>query len=389
MAHHKNQSIESFDTLNHLITQIYDAAVDALRWPEFLESLSDLCDGQTVGLLLYDRKNRQSFCDIPLSFVHHVRADPDWIADFERYYCTINPWMEYFAASPEGTVTCSSHMIADDVFFRTEFYNDWLKLQDYRYSLGAQVRQGEALVVSLSLLHADKATSAELALIRHLVPHLQRACSLHIRLEGNSVLANASFSVLDRLPTGVILLDRRGAVRVINKSADRILHRNDGLLIDKTGLCEAVSLSETSQLRQLIAEAVQTGTGSGQGAGGGMKLTRMAARPLSILVSPLRASNGNLTEEVCAVLFISDPDSEQAVSGADLLQQIYGLTTAQARLAQALSQGLSVEDYAEQHQLSCNTVRTHLKHLFDKTDTHRQGDLVRVLVSGPAFIRRE
>lgn len=120
-----------------------------------------------------------------------------------------------------------------------------------------------------------------------------------------------------------------------------------------------------------------------------MKLTRMAARPLSILVSPLRASNGNLADEVCAVLFISDPDSEQAVSGADLLQQIYGLTTAQARLAEALSRGLSVEDYAEQQQLSCNTVRTHLKHLFDKTDTHRQGDLVRVLVSGPAFIRRE
>ncbi|MBM3203086.1 helix-turn-helix transcriptional regulator, partial [Candidatus Woesearchaeota archaeon] len=92
---------------------------------------------------------------------------------------------------------------------------------------------------------------------------------------------------------------------------------------------------------------------------------------------------------VRAIVFVNDLDNPHSIPQIALLQQLFGLTIAQARLAQALGLGFSVEEYAEKQQLSLNTVRTHLKHLFHKTGTHRQGDLVRVLVTSLAFIQQD
>lgn len=58
---------------------------------------------------------------------------------------------------------------------------------------------------------------------------------------------------------------------------------------------------------------------------------------------------------------------------------LYGLTPAEARLALGLLQRDTPADYAERHQLSLATVKTHLRNLFAKTGTRRQADLMRLL----------
>jgi predicted ArsR family transcriptional regulator len=39
---------------------------------------------------------------------------------------------------------------------------------------------------------------------------------------------------------------------------------------------------------------------------------------------------------------------------------------------------MSLSDIATRHQISINTVRTHLQHLFEKTNTKRQSELIRI-----------
>ncbi|MGE0484399.1 MAG: helix-turn-helix transcriptional regulator [Gammaproteobacteria bacterium] len=66
-----------------------------------------------------------------------------------------------------------------------------------------------------------------------------------------------------------------------------------------------------------------------------------------------------------------------------LLQDTFGLTTAELRLARALVEGLPLAGYAASQQRSINTVRSQLRNLFRKTGTHRQGELIALLaVSG-------
>jgi DNA-binding NarL/FixJ family response regulator len=46
-----------------------------------------------------------------------------------------------------------------------------------------------------------------------------------------------------------------------------------------------------------------------------------------------------------------------------------------------LIQGDGIKPIAESMCLSAGTVRTHVQHIFDKTGTHRQAELVRTLLA--------
>jgi DNA-binding CsgD family transcriptional regulator len=77
------------------------------------------------------------------------------------------------------------------------------------------------------------------------------------------------------------------------------------------------------------------------------------------------------------------PCDEPAGFSQDWLRDRYGLTPAEARLAALLAADYSLEEAAEELGLAVGTVRTRLKSIFCKTDTHRQASLVRLLLSEP------
>ena len=81
-----------------------------------------------------------------------------------------------------------------------------------------------------------------------------------------------------------------------------------------------------------------------------------------------------------AVMIIIDPERE-AMPAPALLKQLFSLTQAEAQIALGILRGAAPKELAEQMSVSLVTVRTHLQHVFDKTDTHRQADLVRLLTT--------
>jgi DNA-binding CsgD family transcriptional regulator len=64
---------------------------------------------------------------------------------------------------------------------------------------------------------------------------------------------------------------------------------------------------------------------------------------------------------------------------AGLLKSAFGLTPAEARLAGMLTQGMSLEETAEQLSVTRVTARNQLRAVFAKTGTHRQGELIALL----------
>jgi DNA-binding CsgD family transcriptional regulator len=67
------------------------------------------------------------------------------------------------------------------------------------------------------------------------------------------------------------------------------------------------------------------------------------------------------------------------VPSEDRLRQVFDLTPAEARLAQGLARGDTLEKVAEQLQIKITTARTQLAAIFAKTRTHRQPGLVALL----------
>jgi DNA-binding CsgD family transcriptional regulator len=61
------------------------------------------------------------------------------------------------------------------------------------------------------------------------------------------------------------------------------------------------------------------------------------------------------------------------------LMLAFGLTPAEARVASGLLAAESIEAVADKVGIACETARNQLKRVFQKTDTHRQGQLVSLL----------
>ncbi len=73
----------------------------------------------------------------------------------------------------------------------------------------------------------------------------------------------------------------------------------------------------------------------------------------------------------------------------EALGQIYGLTPAEAEVVQLLAKGLPLDEIAADRGISLNTVRSHLKHVFSKTGTSRQGELLGLVMTDVGSIRSQ
>jgi DNA-binding CsgD family transcriptional regulator len=79
------------------------------------------------------------------------------------------------------------------------------------------------------------------------------------------------------------------------------------------------------------------------------------------------------------LIVIVDPEQEP-VPDSEALRRLYRLTKSEAEVALRVLDGTGLVPIAEELSISLSTVRTHLQHVFDKTDTHRQAELVRLLL---------
>jgi DNA-binding CsgD family transcriptional regulator len=90
-----------------------------------------------------------------------------------------------------------------------------------------------------------------------------------------------------------------------------------------------------------------------------------------------------LGERAVAAIYVTDPEQVSERPEVVLIR-LYGLTPAEAKVAALIVRGMSARQAAEGLAISYNTVKSHLKRVFAKTGTKRQGDLIRLIVGRAA-----
>ena len=104
---------------------------------------------------------------------------------------------------------------------------------------------------------------------------------------------------------------------------------------------------------------------------GVMQVARPSSRrPLALVVSPTRNGASPLGRSHAVSIAFADPERAPEPD-ADLLARLYGFTAREAAVAALLLQGLSPNEAAGELAMTENTVRTHIRHLFDKTGVER------------------
>src|SRR5690348_2561845 len=96
----------------------------------------------------------------------------------------------------------------------------------------------------------------ERRLLGVLLPPLKRAAQLHRRVASLAIMEEAALQLLDQWTLGIILLDTRGRVTLMNRAAERITSQKDGLLLERRRLC-VLGKKDTVKLERLIAGATQ------------------------------------------------------------------------------------------------------------------------------------
>jgi DNA-binding CsgD family transcriptional regulator len=323
------------------------------------------------------------------------------------HYARVDPWNEYLGRHPCGRPYFSQAAMDDADFERTEFCCDFLRRYGIFHAMGGfAVRSGSlAFLCGVQRPRARGAfTPAEMRRMAALFPHLDRAARLHRRLARAGGLADGLTAALDRVPLAVLLCDGLGRAVWMNRLAEMLVRRNDGLRVTSGRLETTAASALTAQLRRLIDSAARScnaaiGNGASRAAavatdddddadeaGGVMQLPRRwPLKALSVMVAPLatpaRAPNLALDyARPAAMLLISDPDRAVALP-ADRLARAFGLTAAEARLAAALATGTSLTDYAGTAQITIGTARWYLKQALAKTNSHRQSELVRCVIT--------
>jgi DNA-binding CsgD family transcriptional regulator len=310
---------------HNLIRLIYESAADPRQWPIFLQALATGRKAQSVP---YDvAKNPWT-----------TRQGPFWTTVF---------------AMENGDIPANQALLA------SKFYTEYLRAQDC-FSM------------------------PELQLLPSLMPHVQRAMRLRQRMEALEQTVAALTDVINLLPGGVIVAGAGAQVLATNRAAESILSANSGLKNGKGGLT-ASNKSESDALRATIADAAANENGSRVPAPIAIS-GHSTGRPLKVTVAPLTPPTAGKHRQPMAVLFLTDPDKGPEPDLA-FLQRAFSLTAAEARVSAALTQGKSVEEIALASGVTLGAIRSHLKRVFSKTGTRRQGELISLLMASGRPLR--
>jgi DNA-binding CsgD family transcriptional regulator len=201
----------------------------------------------------------------------------------------------------------------------------------------------------------------------------------------------AGFQALDLLGIGLVVCNASGQLLVANQTAEGILDSRDGLELDSDGVLCAVRPCNPS-----LQEHVQRAAGVWGEIESGANDIAVAVRRDSgrrALTLLIRTATGESTGssqsmQAGALVLILDSATPSSTGEAEL-RQLYGLTSMETRLGQALMEGKSLDDCCNELGIRRTTGRMHLRNLFAKTGVRRQSELVSLLLKSIGLGPRE
>jgi DNA-binding CsgD family transcriptional regulator len=369
---------EDSTSLLEVIERLYSAVGDDTALSAAVVALSERFRASAVALHTYDHVAKRGF-GVGLKGVD----DAFWRA-YEEYYSATNVWMLHGRQHMRPRhITVSHIMYPDELLERSEWYRDFLQPNGVYHSLGS-VLQGDGPVtrtlIFLRPQREGRYNDAEMRLMRMLGPHLETAFRLQGRLVDSEARLVAGRTLLERTQCAVFLVARDGSVEASNTSARAIVEERDGLAVEGDRLV-ATDLAGARRLRSALEEAVAGAPKRAVGTASTLCVGRPSGRrPYQVWVTPCRGGSFRCAEpRVAAVVFVTDPESKAAADPCALIAT-YGLSPTEARVAGLLASGLDPAAISSLMGVSITTTRTHLARVRHKTHTHRQSELVALLL---------
>lgn len=357
--------------LDDLIGLAYEGIEETTPWKSLMGALSDRSKSHDASMVI-------SSTSVPGAWLLVTDNDDPHLTGSEhvRGVMSVNVLLDL--AQPEASTP--EELMPDGAFFRTPLYLQFLKPHNLRYLLGRDVVRDDLLRVKLSLERtADQEpfSQHERALLEAIAPHLQRAIRLRERHDHGTHMRFFFEEAMAKLAIGCLMLDAKGKVVSINAWARRLIEQNDALAI-RNGRLRAVDSMDGPTLNKAIDAALAQRARGGPSRGTALRLESAPGMTvLDLVVKPL--ARDSLIESASApavVVYLNDCRRPGIELDPDALATMYGLTHCESRIGALLAKGTCLTDIADRLHVSINTVKTHLRGIYEKLGTSKQSQVV-------------
>jgi DNA-binding CsgD family transcriptional regulator len=364
------------EKIAELIEQIYGTVCAPDGWVTVGSAILATLGAEQGGLTVNAAAGRRSVRV-------NLLLDPEAQRSYNEYYGALDGVLASVESLPSGTICAAAEVI--DPHKGSEFYADWSHRYGLEDGLFANISSasagGDAAIfcAAVSARTDGFATPERIAAIRMLIPHLRQSMTVQARLDDLTLVRDGLADAIERSGHAVIVV--RAGARIVhaNTIARHLLDNRYPVRVDRGGILQAVGSTTASAA---LTAAVRTATTGGRGPGvrSASSMTAVRSGPgvrylIQVIPLPETTFGGH-----AAMVTIVDT-AHRLTLDTDVLKDALGLTAAEAVICDKLARGNNLNEIAIDLRVSRTTVRTNLQHVFAKTHTNRQAELVGLLMS--------
>jgi len=349
-----------------LIDRIYECSFVPAHWPSVLGELAAIASARAGFLFLSnsDIHHFASSTEIGRSAIAPLVAS-GWVARSDRF-------VRFLAARKFGFFS-DSEIYSPEERLSDPFYRDILFPRGLGWATGMSISLPTGDRFSINLERENARGPVEPEIINRLDvfrPHIARSALMAARLQLER--ARAASDALARVGLPALVFDQSSKVLAANNLIELLVGHIQWRAKDRISLKDVradqllheamaqIHLNVGAEVRSFPACDVETGT------------------KMIVHVIPIRLSARDIFTR-CAAIVVVTPVTMPNAPSSDIVRSLFDLTPAEARVAQLLASGHTVDDIASEGGISPSTVRTHVRGVLQKTGCARQTDVVALL----------
>src|ERR1700728_1651389 len=365
------------DDFSRAVAGIYDASMNVERWPDALSEFARMFGGAAAQIAVGSSLRE-------IAFIRVWGVADDILARFMPQYIALTPTdpRSGMSTTPYKATHCRQ-FVTDDVLRASEIYKQALRPIGVEYAMGFTVPINQETTGILAVMRGpDQApfTGGECTDFGRFAPHVTRAITMHGTFRRCREELATVKALLDGVPLGMLVVED-DELKVANRAARTMLDEGDAVRLQNGRLSGATRRADTD-LRAAVHEALD-----GDDRAVGVTLPIDHAEPVRAVVRRLHPGSAGMVgarmEPVA--LYITAP-RKPVETPEEILQRLFGLTPREASVLRILVEGDDLQAVALRLGISIETVRSHVKHIMDTTGARRQAELVRMVLSSPAWI---
>lgn len=369
-----------------LVGHIYDAAIDAEKWPDILQKVGQYMKASKAVLFTNLHLPSQGG-------FYFTWGIPQAVS--QQYFDHYQPYDVWTQAGIQKEVFLEGHVILDtELVSHQQFMDSKIWRELFAQADMARLCTGVvfgidnqyAMPVGVSLfrgLGEPAFDEQDRQKLQRLLRHFSRALGVMFQLRDADLKIASTQAALDGLRSGVVLLNEQAEIILANQAARRMLKSDDGLSIGEHHKLITRGIETQAAIQHILHTCLMQDLVEVPHFSQSIAIPRpsgKAAYQLFFSRLPEHHDFVAAPNTHHAMLFITDTEQPLNVS-ATLLKTTYGLTEAEIKLAQQCLINDSMPALTSALNVSENTIKTQLASIYQKCGIHHRAELMKMLMA--------